>query len=193
VDGAGSESSPWLVSLIGGGNDILRPGADIESISGRLERAVVVLRAAGADVLLGTGTKAGGALAFTRAKTGQFNANIWSIAHRHGAFVLDLWGLRALFDLRLWHEDRLHLVPDGHLRVANAALVALGLMPDDPNYDRPLPPAGPRPLADRITADAHWAREYVVPWVQRRVAHTSSGDGRSAKWPTPQPWPPAAQ
>jgi len=31
--------------------------------------------------------------------------------------------------------------------------------------------------------DARWAREYLAPWVSRRLHGTSSGDGRSAKRP----------
>jgi len=32
-----------------------------------------------------------------------------------------------------------------------------------------------------------WAREYFVPWVVRRLRHQSSGDGITAKRPTPGP------
>ncbi|WP_425956012.1 SGNH/GDSL hydrolase family protein [Xylanimonas sp. McL0601] len=180
---------PDLVSLIGGGNDVLRPGVDVDDISQALEDAVATIRATGADVLLGTGFKAGGALSFIRSRVGTYNANIWSIAQRHGAHVLDLWGMRALFDLRMWADDRLHLTPEGHRRVMNAALDALRLAPDDAAYDLPLDPVPPAPFAQKARADAEWAREYVVPWVKRRIRHTSSGDGRAAKWPLPVRWP----
>lgn len=178
-----------LVSVIGGGNDILRPGADVDAISQALEDSVAQLRATGADVLLGAGFRAGGALSFTRGKTGVFNANIWSIAQKHDAYVLDLWGMRSLFDLRLWAEDRLHLTPEGHRRVMNAALFALRQTPDDPAYDQPLEAAPPPLFVEKAKADAEWAREHVVPWVKRRLTHTSSGDGRAAKWPQPLRWP----
>jgi lysophospholipase L1-like esterase len=183
------DARPDLVSFIGGGNDILRPGVDVDVISQELEDAVVRIRATGADVLLGAGFKAGGALSFTRGRTGTFNANLWSIAQRHGAYVLDLWGMRSLFDLRLWADDRLHLTPEGHRRVMNAALVALRLSPDDADYDVALPPAPALPLKEKARAEAEWAREHVVPWVKRRLTHTSSGDGRAAKWPLPVRWP----
>ena len=45
---------PDLVSIVGGGNDILRPKADIDALAARLEGAVGRLRATGADVLLAT-------------------------------------------------------------------------------------------------------------------------------------------
>ncbi|MDR7383786.1 lysophospholipase L1-like esterase [Promicromonospora iranensis] len=183
------EAQPDLVSLVGGGNDILRASADIDAISAALEDAVVALRATGADVLMGTGFKGGAALSWTNGRVGVFNANLWSIADRHGAHVLDLWGMRALADLRLWSEDRIHLTPEGHQRVANAALVALGLEPDDAAYDAPLDAAPPAAFRETARANAAWMRQHVGPWVKRRLTGTSSGDGRTAKWPTPQPWP----
>ena len=42
---------PDLVSIVGGGNDILRPRADIDSLAVQLEEAVMRIRATGADVL----------------------------------------------------------------------------------------------------------------------------------------------
>lgn len=186
-------AQPDLVSLIGGGNDVLRPQADVEMLSAKLEDAVAAIRATGADVLLGVGFKAGSGLAWTRGRVGAYNANVWSIARRHGAHVLDLWGMRSLYDLRMWSDDRIHLTPDGHRRVAQGALEALGLELDDAAYDQPLEAAPPVAFAARTQADLQWARTHVVPWVQRRLRHTSSGDGRTPKWPTPGAWPPAGE
>lgn len=183
------EAKPDLVSLVAGGNDILRASADIDALSAALEDAVVALRATGADVLMGTGFKAGAALSWTNGRTAIFNANVWSIARRTGAHVLDLWGMRALGDLRLWSDDRIHLTPEGHQRVANAALDALGLEPDDAAYDAPLDAAPPAAFRETARANATWMRQHVGPWVRRRLTGTSSGDGRTAKWPTPQQWP----
>jgi lysophospholipase L1-like esterase len=182
-------AEPDLISLVGGGNDILRPQADIDVLSAELEGAVATIRATGADVLMGTGFKADGALSWTRGRVGQYNANIWTIARRHGAHVLDLWGLDPLFDLRMWSDDRIHLTPEGHRRVADAALVGLGLTPDDDTYGTPLDPTPPLALVERAKANAQWARTHVVPWVQRRIRHVSSGDGLSPKWPAPREWP----
>jgi lysophospholipase L1-like esterase len=182
-------SAPDLVSILGGGNDILRPGVDVEDIAGLLEEAVVQVRATGADVLLGTGFKSGRALRWTRSATGQFNAEVWGIAQRHGCHVLDLWGMTSLFDLRLWADDRIHPTPDGHERIKDAALVALGLAPDNPAYDVPL---GPDEDArwDRIKGDASWARSHGLPWIGRRMAGKSSGDRIRPKWATPVVWEP---
>lgn len=44
-----------LVSLVGGGNDVLRPAGDPDRLAASLEEAVVRLRSVGATVLLATG------------------------------------------------------------------------------------------------------------------------------------------
>jgi len=180
---------PDLVSLVGGGNDILRPTADVDRLARDLEAAVVRLRAAGIDVLLGTGmdTVDSGVLRATRGRVATYNANIWSIARRHGAYVLDQWGMRSLRDWRLWSEDRIHLTTEGHARVAQAALVGLGLAPDDERWDDPLAPQPPTPRIERIRSDAQWARTHVYPWATRRLHGRSSGDLRVPKRPVPAP------
>ncbi|MBM7821152.1 lysophospholipase L1-like esterase [Cellulosimicrobium cellulans] len=185
------ELRPDLVSLIGGGNDILRPGADVDRLARNLEHAVARLRAAGIDVLLGTGFDASSSplVGLTRPRVGVFNAHVWSIARRQGAHVLDLWGMRALQDWRMWSEDRIHLTPEGHRRVAQAALVGLGLAPDDAAWDDPLTPLPPSPVIDRARQNAQWLRAHVVPWAQRRLTGTSSGDGRLPKAPDLLPVP----
>ena len=104
-----------------------------------LEAGVVRLREAGVDVLLGTGVDAADSplVKATRSRVGIYNALIWSMARRHGAYVVDLWGMRSLRDWRMWAEDRIHLTTDGHARVAQGALVGLGLEPDDAALGRP--------------------------------------------------------
>ncbi|GII97667.1 lysophospholipase L1-like esterase [Sediminihabitans luteus] len=183
---------PDLVSLVGGGNDILRPRADIDRLARNLEHGVSRLRAEGIDVLLATGFDAQGSLVgVTRSRVGIYNALIWSIARRHGAHVLDLWGMRGLRDWRMWSSDRIHLVPDAHHRVAQAAMVGLGLEPDDATWDDPLDPLPPSPRIDQVRENAQWLREHVGPWAQRRLRGTSSGDHREPKLPTLAPVLPA--
>jgi len=121
----------------------------------------------------------------TRSKVAVYNTGLWSIAHRHGAHVLDLWGMRAIQDWRMWAEDRIHLSTAGHERVAQAALVGLGLVPDLEAWDDPLAPLPPEARADRWRGNARWARAYALPWVQRRLRRQSSGDLRRAKYPEP--------
>ncbi|GMA30340.1 SGNH/GDSL hydrolase family protein [Litorihabitans aurantiacus] len=179
------EMKPDLVSLVAGGNDILRPAVDIDAIAHTLEEAVVALRGAGTDVLLATGVNSHGAaiISSTRSRVGVFNSHVWSIARRHGAHVLDVWGMRSLADWRMWSADRIHLVADGHARVAQAALVGLGLEPDDAAWDDPLTPLDPLPARERLAADGAWLREHAYPWATRRLRRRSSGDARVPKQP----------
>lgn len=180
---------PDLVSIIGGGNDLLRPGADVDALLAALESAVVAVRRQGVSVLLGTGVDPSGSpvVGRTRPRVGVYNAGLWSIARRTGAQVLDLWGMRSLADWRMWAPDRIHLTTEGHARVAQAALVALGLEPDDAGWDDPLQALPPVARSVRWRADARWAREHVYPWVRRRLRGRSSGDTVSAKRPVARP------
>lgn len=179
---------PDLVSIIAGGNDILRPAVNIDLISLRLERAIIELRRAGVDVLMGTGMDARHSpiVNKTRGRTALYNTNIWSIARRHGAYVLDLWGMRPLLDWRMWSEDRIHLTTEGHRRVAQAALVGLGLTPDDPQWDQPLEGLPPAAQIDKMKDDAAWLKNHVFPWATRRLRRTSSGANKEAKRPEPE-------
>lgn len=180
---AALELGPQLISIAGGGNDILRPAVDLDHVLGTMERAVIRARAAGVDVLLCTGfyVNKGAALKSTQGRTGILNASLWSMARRHGAYLVDTWELRPVRDVRLWADDRIHLRPDGHRRVADAALVALGLEPDDPDYATPLKPGPVVPQRVRAAEEARWLKEYAGPWVKRRLTGTSSGDGRLGK------------
>lgn len=176
---------PDLVSIVGGGNDILRPRADLDALAIRLEEAVAQIRGTGADVLMATPVDPADAplVKATRGRAAIHSANIWSIARRHGAHVIDQWGLTALRDWRMWSEDRIHMTSEGHRRVALAALDALGLEPPDGDWTTLLEPAPPLSRREVIQVNAEWARTYVAPWVQRRLRGKSSGDQRSPKRP----------
>ena len=176
---------PDLVSMVGGGNDLLRPSVDVDGLAARLEEAVVRIRATGADVLLATptDTRSAGLFKALRGRHAIHSANLFGIAQRHGCSVLDLWGLTALQDWRMWSEDRIHLTTEGHRRVALAALTALGHETDAEDWTAPLPPAGRAGRGDELRGHAEWVRTHAAPWVERRVRGTSSGDGRAAKRP----------
>ncbi|GAA1235278.1 lysophospholipase L1-like esterase [Oryzihumus leptocrescens] len=181
---------PDLVSIVGGGNDILRPRADIDGLAARLEDAVARIRATGADVLMATPVDPREAplVRMTRGRAATYVAHIWSIARRHEAFVIDQWGMHALRDWRLWASDRIHMTTEGHRRVALNAFTTLGFEPDDTEWATPLPPAPPIGRAESFRENVRWAREYVAPWVQRRLRGQSSGDALTAKRPTITPF-----
>ena len=75
-----------------------------------------------------------------------------------------------------WCEDRLHLNPYGHARVAHLVLSALGV----PSAAEPGPT--PKPWHSGALAEARYYRDHVAPWVGRRIRKRSSGDNRSYKY-----------
>lgn len=190
---AALELSPDLVSMVGGGNDILRPKVDLDALAARLESAVERIRATGADVLLATPADPAeaGLPSSLRGRHGIHTANLFSIAQRHGCHVLNLWQRAALRDWSQWAEDRIHLTTEGHRRVAHAAAQALGVEGVDEAWlTRPDAPTAGRRI-DELREHGAWVRTHVAPWVQRRVTGRSSGDGRTPKRPTLAPVQPA--
>ncbi|AXE81446.1 SGNH/GDSL hydrolase family protein [Streptomyces atratus] len=178
------ELAPDLVSFCAGGNDIIRPGTDPDDVAERFERAVAELTESVGTVLVTTGfdTRGVPVLRHLRGKIATYTAHVRSIADRYDCPVLDLWSLRSVQDRRAWDDDRLHLSPEGHTRVALRAAQVLGIdVPADP--DQEWPPQAQRGTLEVRRDDIHWAREYLVPWIGRRLRGESSGDHVEAKRP----------
>jgi lysophospholipase L1-like esterase len=190
--------SPGLVSIAGGGNDILRPGADPDVLAELFDVAVARLRASGAQVLMFTGFDpvAIPVLRLLRGRIGTYNMHLRGIADARGCYLVDLWSMRFFRCAGAWSPDRLHLTGQSHQRVALRACEVLGV-PVTEDWRAPLaadPPQTPV-LASAVDAmtraawlaarrqDARWARDYLAPWISRRLHGASSGDGRSAKRP----------
>ena len=192
--------SPDLVSIAGGGNDILRPGGDPDTLAELFDVAVARLRQAGSRVMIFTGADPTGipVLRLLRGRIAAYDMHLRGIADARGCYLVDLWSMRFMRDMRSWSPDRLHLTAESHRRVALRACEVLGVpVTDDwrvPQHDEALVSADELALAAWLAArrkDAHWAREYLVPWVNRRLHGSSSGDGLTAKRPELQPVFPA--
>ncbi|MEO7071197.1 MAG: SGNH/GDSL hydrolase family protein [Nostocoides sp.] len=187
--------SPDLVSMVGGGNDLLRPSVDLDALATSLETAVVRIRATGADVLLATptDTKEAGIFRALRSRHAVHSANLFTIAQDQGCHVVNLWGMRALRDWRMWSEDRIHLTTAGHQRVALAALHALDIPVEDQSWRDRLPPAPPTSRRQQLQETGGWAREHMAPWIQRRLTGDSSGRLIQPKRPVLEPVRPPSQ
>jgi lysophospholipase L1-like esterase len=179
---------PDLITISAGGNDIIRPNTDPDEVAGRLEAGVEKLRSRGATVVLFTGPDVGltPMMRRLRGKVAIYNENLRAIALRHDLVVADMWALRELRDTRMWAPDRLHFSPIGHTAIARMVLESLNVKND-------LEPYNPEPMARVLwhqarSEDIGWAREYLVPWVIRRIRHQSSGDGISPKRPDAGPY-----
>ena len=121
-----------------------------------------------------------------RGKVAIYNENIRTIAAEYDCVVADQWGFTPIQDTRMWAPDRLHLNPLGHHEVARLVLSSL-------NVENSLEPMRPEPLPTTTWRqargeDIQWAREYLVPWVLRRIRHQSSGDHVLPKRPDAVPY-----
>jgi lysophospholipase L1-like esterase len=192
---AAAAVNPGLVSLAGGGNDILRPGSDPDTLAELFDAAVARLQVTGSQVLMFTmcDTATFPVFRLLRGKIAAYNMHLRAVADARGCYLVDLWSMGFLHTPEAWSPDRLHLTTESHQRVALRCCEVLGV-PVTEDWRVPLadddldPPA--RKLAGRAAwlaarrSDARWAREYLAPWVSRRLHGTSSGDGRIAKRPS---------
>lgn len=179
---------PDLITISAGGNDVIRPGTDPDDIAVRFEDAVGRLSVDGATIVVFTGTDVGFSPVFRsiRGKVAIYNENLRAIAARYDCIVADQWALTGIQDPRMWAPDRLHLAPLGHHTVARMVLEAL-------NVENDLQPMAPESLPALSwrrarSEDFSWAKEYLVPWVIRRVRHQSSGDHVLPKRPEAGPF-----
>ncbi|MEU6733450.1 SGNH/GDSL hydrolase family protein [Streptomyces physcomitrii] len=178
------ELAPDLVTVCAGGNDMIRPGTDPDDAAERFEEAIASLSNAVGTIVVATGfdTRGVPVLRHLRGKIATYNGHLRAVADRYQCRVLDLWSLKSVQDRRAWDADRLHLSPEGHTRVALRAGQLLGIeVPADP--EQPWPPMPPRTSLEGRRDDVQWAREYLVPWIGRRLRGESSGDHAAAKRP----------
>jgi lysophospholipase L1-like esterase len=178
---------PDLVTIHGGGNDVLRPRVDLDALAGIYDGAVARLSASGARVVMFTIADPGlnPVMGMMRGRMAIFNEWVREIADNHGATVVDMWRMRGWKVAEIMDEDRLHLNAVGHQGIAIAVLDAL----DIPHGLKYLPVTGVPTLSpsEQRKADLVWARAHLAPWVQRRVTGKSSGDGVNPKRPALAP------
>ena len=182
---------PQVISLNGGGNDIMRPKVSIQSVVTMLESAANSVTEAGIHMLMLSGANPSRHLplgAVMRKRGDELDSAVRALFPRANMTFVDNWADEGLGDIRYWSSDKLHLNALGHARVASNVLTALGVaVPAEWGVEEVAnAPAGPR---SRNTVAYY--REYVLPWIGRRLTGRSSGDGRTAKIPTLTPVDPA--
>jgi lysophospholipase L1-like esterase len=172
--------APTLVTLNGGGNDMLRPGGDVARLTALTERAIRRCVAAGVQLVLLSGADPADRLPFgrtVRRRAEALTAAAADLAAAHDIVFVDIFHDAEIRRSAYWSPDRLHLNAAGHQRVAGLVLGALGH-----------PAAAATAPADsaearRLFAEVRYYREHVLPWVHRRLRGRSSGDGRVGKHP----------
>ena len=176
--------APDLVTIYVGANDIMRPRVDLDALVEQYDAALARLAANRARLLVWTAFDPGGSATYRllRGRFALYNELVRESADRHGATIVDYWRLREYRDWRLWDEDRMHMGPAGHQRMAIEVLDTLGVEHDL----RPLPlrePTTPTRV-ESLRTNAEWLRTSAAPWVQRRLTGRSSGDGLSPRYAT---------
>ena len=173
------EPTPTLLSLNGGGNDMMRPGADMARLVTLTEKALSRCAEAGVPVLMLSGADPSGRLPFgsvMHRRAEALTTAITPFADRFDVTFVDVFHDREIRRAGYWSPDRLHLNAAGHRRVAGLVLTALGHPTEahviDPGPDEPR----------RVLAEARYYREHVLPWVNRRLRGHSSGDNRTGKY-----------
>lgn len=173
---------PDVVTLTAGMNDLLRPKVDFDDLRRTLVDIVTPFTSAGARLVIvpipdvRSVSPAGRLLDARRLR---LNAIYRHLAQEHGIEpVTDTTGT-VFEDRRAWAEDRLHLSPLGHERLAARAAADLGIAVGG---DALAVPDG-IPPARTLRTEAAWLGTHVAPWVGRRLRRASSGDGRVAKRP----------
>lgn len=186
-----------LISILGGGNDLLRLRCDLDDLVAELDEAVRLARAAGARVLLGTAYDPASStvLRALRGRAAVMTAGVWSVARRREVDVLDLWSLHELREPAMWAQDRIHLSAAGHALVARRALLALGVArastatwaeagESDSLAVRygALHAARPAEGSD-WRDDVRWVRDHLVPHLGRRLRGIGPGEDQNPKRP----------
>ncbi|HRP99485.1 MAG TPA: SGNH/GDSL hydrolase family protein [Terrimesophilobacter sp.] len=175
------DMKPDLISFNGGGNDIMRPKVTIEQIADRTREAVDEILGHGIHVLLlsgGNPTRHSPLGDRIRERGDALAVAVRERLPEQGVTFVDNWSDAELENLRYWSVDKLHLGPLGHRRVAGNVLRGLGVAVPDWGED-----------ADELKRPGtlvYW-RDFVLPWIGRRLTGRSSGDGRLPKRPTLAP------
>lgn len=175
---------PDVMTFTAGMNDLLRPRFDVAELRAALVDIVRPFTRAGARVLVVPipdirSVSPAGRLIGTRRLA--LNGIYRYLAEEHGMETPAETTGTIFEDVRAWADDRLHLSPLGHGRLAAAAADTL----DVPGHiGWGALPEGEVP-GRSLRSEAAWVRQHVGPWVGRRLTGRSSGDGRTAKLPEP--------
>jgi lysophospholipase L1-like esterase len=175
------DPAPTLITFCAGGNDLLRPQFDVQRLIGRLEQAVVTVRDRGISMALLSPADPSARLplgSLINRRGDAWAEALGDLARRHDLPFVDVSRDDHLRRAEFWSDDRLHMNATGHQRVADLARHAV--------VDGPAPAVPPQAPAERrrFREEARYYREHVLPWVGRRVTRRSSGDGRTATFPT---------
>ncbi|RRD44308.1 SGNH/GDSL hydrolase family protein [Buchananella hordeovulneris] len=182
--------SGHLISIVGGGNDALRPRFSARPLLQQLDTAVARARDTGAEVLLGTYVDCSDSplLSLLDHRFVALSEGVRAIAERRDVRLLDKWLIPSLKDWRAWAPDHIHLSTRGHKIVTRAALEALGLADDRHEWAaRPADAVVRLPWRENV----RWLRRDVGPWLRRHLTRRRPGKAPQPSHPRLVPVDPA--
>ncbi|WP_308493896.1 SGNH/GDSL hydrolase family protein [Microbacterium terrisoli] len=172
--------SPTHLSFNGGGNDMLRPRTSISQVADLFTHVLRRCDEEGVTLIALSGANPSAQLPMRHLIQRRGDALSAAVAQRLSSRtdVLTAWNWpdRELSRPEYWSADRLHMNVRGHHRVAARVLTALGQTAPAEWWSLPA-----LDVPTRLRGTAYY-RAHVVPWVRRRLAGTSSGDGRAVKY-----------
>lgn len=174
------EPKPTLLTLNGGGNDMLRRNYDQSRVLALTAEALQRCRQAGVRVVLLSGADPTEHLPFgryVRPRAENVTNALAELAAEHGVAFVDCFHDAEVRKRHYWSDDKMHLNAIGHAHVASLVLHALIGTPVA--APAPVPP----PTRSSLAATVHYWRIQVIPWFKRRLTGRSSGDGRVEKHP----------
>jgi lysophospholipase L1-like esterase len=180
---------PDLATVFCGTNDVTAPRFDAVAVAADIAHMQRALVDGGATVLSFTLPDLTPLMSLARLiapRIAALNRALAAASRASGALLVDFAAHPVATDPRLWSEDRIHANAAGHARIAEALAQVLGLPGSSNAWQAPL-------LALEQTrwqwwsAEAHWLRRHLLPWIWRGLRGQSSADGRGPKRPTLAP------
>lgn len=169
---------PTLLSLCGGGNDLLRPSFNLRQTEALLESVIISSLETSTHIVLVSPPDPSAHLpfgAFVHRRGNQLAEVMLRLAAKHSTGMVDISRDRELRRFEYWSADRIHLNSDGHRRVASLVLRASKFTAIEHAL------AWSAPTARSAISEWKYFRQHVAPWLKRRVLGRSSGDGRSPR------------
>jgi lysophospholipase L1-like esterase len=170
---------PDLVTIMAGSNDLMTREKNLPELERVFREGLELLLAAGCEVVVANTINPIHLRVFKKLapKAQRMTNLIERVAGELGIRVIDVHRIDSFADICFWAEDMVHFSGHGHVKVANRAAEVLGLshrMPEASHLEMTPP--------DRsLYGTLKWIYVWVIPFFERRLKGTSSGDGMLPK------------